>query len=167
MSTQHSMISNACSKATVQAALSPTCQRCVGQEPRRALVCMPNRRCCFRLCRNRALSFGARYTMHTLKPQGKPLAEVADQQIYRKRGPDEHEIVTNQQIDGRQPTRFCGLLSSARTKDLARIRFHNASQQHVRALWIDFDGHEVSISKVQLVHSWAYTPAAQLVACVL
>lgn len=93
--------------------------------------------------------------MHTLKTQGKPLAEVVDQQIYRERGPDEMEIVTlhNQQIDGKQPSRFCGHLSSARTKDLARIRFHNASQQHVRALWIDFDGHEVSMSDMQLLHS--------------
>ena len=37
-------------------------------------------------------------------------------------------------------------LVSAKSRDTAKIRFHNVFEGPVRALWMDFDGHEVRLA---------------------
>lgn len=76
--------------------------------------------------------------------QCRPLAEVADQHVYRQRSTDDVELVMIDQNDGKHARCYKRLISQ-RTRDLAKIRFQNTSQCHVRPLWIDFEGHEVSI----------------------
>ena len=78
--------------------------------------------------------------------QDRPLAEVEDHQLYRKRSLKDIELVTAHQAEvvDNNSSRFYERISSARTRSLAKIRFHNASQQNVRPLWVDFDGHEVN-----------------------
>ncbi len=75
------------------------------------------------------------------------LKDCKEQQQYRQRGYAETESVTvlRPKLDD------CQLLLRARlvslkSKDTAKIRFHNTFEGHVRALWIDFDGHEVYTS---------------------
>lgn len=86
--------------------------------------------------------------------QDRPLAEVEDHQLYRKRNLSETELVTARQTElvDNSSSRSYEHISSARTRSLAKIRFHNASQQHVRPLWVDFDGHEVTLHMHNAVH---------------
>ena len=81
------------------------------------------------------------------------LAGTADQQLYRRRDSQEVEVLTCI-----QPGLGCGSipsdvslqrLVSTQTRDLAKVKFHNASDRHVRPLWIDFAGHEVRSHTLQ------------------
>lgn len=73
------------------------------------------------------------------------LEDCNEQQQYRTRCETEIEAVrhtiTNMN-NSESPLRM--KLMSLKTKDTAKIRFHNVFDRQVRALWMDFDGHEVT-----------------------
>lgn len=84
------------------------------------------------------------------------LAETADQQLYRRRDNQEVEIVTGPQPGCVSSPSDVSLqrLISPQTRDLAKVKFHNASDRHVRPLWIDFAGHEVRTCTLQLSNNF-------------
>ena len=73
-----------------------------------------------------------------------PLKDCTEQQQYRIRCETGTEAVrpaiTNLTISD-SPLRM--KLMSLKSKDTAKIRFHNTFERQVRALWMDFHGHEV------------------------
>ena len=48
-------------------------------------------------------------------------------------------------------------LASAKSRDTAKIRFHNVFEGPVRALWMDFDGHEVRLASCTADISASFT----------
>lgn len=75
------------------------------------------------------------------------LEDCNEQQQYRTRCETETEAVchtiTNMN-NSDSPLRI--KLMSLKTKDTAKIRFHNMFERQVRALWMDFEGHEVTFN---------------------
>ena len=75
------------------------------------------------------------------------LKECSEQQQYRARCETETEAVRIAPGDAQGCERSSRVrLVSLRSKQVAKIRFHNLFEGQVRALWMDFDGHEVICS---------------------
>ena len=73
-----------------------------------------------------------------------PLKDCTEQQQYRSRCKTETEAVRSAVTDATIPVSLLRMkLMSLKSKDTAKIRFHNVFERQVRALWLDFDGHEV------------------------
>lgn len=85
------------------------------------------------------------------------LEECNEQQQDRTRCETETEAVrhtiTNTN-NSESPLRM--KLMSLKTKDTAKIRFHNMFEGQVRALWMDFDGHEV---RLRFFLAWTHVRA--------
>ena len=77
------------------------------------------------------------------------LKDCSEQQQYRLRCESETEAVrfADTETEGGQ-VRVRIKLMSVKSKDTAKIRFHNLFEGQVRALWMDFDGNEVSLQKI-------------------
>ena len=72
------------------------------------------------------------------------LKDCSEQQRYRARCDNDTEAVSFVPAAAQGcvwPSRL--KLVSLRSKQVAKIRFHNLFKGQVRALWMDFDGHEV------------------------
>lgn len=67
------------------------------------------------------------------------LYECKELQQYKRRGTADTEAARADLSDRTSRIK----LLSLKCNDTAKIRFHNLFERQVRAVWIDFDGHEV------------------------
>ena len=67
------------------------------------------------------------------------LHECTELQQYRSRCETDTEATRTLHADDTLRLKLLSLIC----KDTAKIRFHNLFERQVRAVWIDFDGHEV------------------------
>ncbi|KAI8463131.1 MAG: hypothetical protein J3K34DRAFT_527236 [Monoraphidium minutum] len=81
-------------------------------------------------------------------PEG-PLTELKSRQIYRKRPVGEVEEATWRSEEGALADPAPVHLRSVHSTAAAAIKFTNATRRAMRALWVDFDGHEVAYSLVE------------------
>ncbi len=73
------------------------------------------------------------------------LKDCKEQHQYRRREDSETELVTVLQPSTDPLQRSLHVrLASVKSKHTAKIRFHNLFDGQVRAVWMDFDGHEVN-----------------------
>ena len=71
------------------------------------------------------------------------------EQQYRRREDSETELVTVLQLNNDPLQRSLHVrLASLKSKHTAKVRFHNLFDGQVRAVWMDFDGHEVTMNCV-------------------
>ena len=70
------------------------------------------------------------------------LNDCKEQHQYRRRDLTETEPVRLLTTESEHSLLQLRLLS-LKSKDTAKIKFHNHHEGHVRALWVDFGGHEV------------------------
>ena len=80
------------------------------------------------------------------------LHECTELQQYRSRCETDTEATRTLHADGTLRLK----LLSLKCKDTAKIRFHNLFEGQVRAVWIDFDGHEVLLcghQHLKLLHA--------------
>lgn len=80
------------------------------------------------------------------------LKDCKEQHQYRRRENSETELVTVLQpcTDPLQRSQHVRL-ASLKSKHTAKIRFHNLFDGKVRAVWMDFDGHEVNVNCVDSI----------------
>lgn len=83
------------------------------------------------------------------------LQSCREQQQFRPRTQAELELI-RLAAPGSDPVR--ARLISIKSKDIARLVFHNRVTEPVRALWLDFDGHEVQTSALpaETVLAWLF-----------